>query len=131
MSKIKPFKRKAWGIFYKVSEVSRINEAFIKSLDWPEKLCLGIVFKPLPLQRAAELKAFGKYRMNLSCSSRGKRLGKIYPPVVSAGIESRSPESFAELKKVQGMMIKVLAAKRKGGMDKNFKKHWMNILVHC
>ena len=124
MNAIKPFKRNDWGIFYKVAAASEIDGAFIKSLDWPEKICLGIIFKPLPLNRAAKLKfkTFEKYRMSFSCTSRGKRLRKIYPLVPSVGIESRPPENLTELKKIQGMMVKALAAKRKSGLDKNLKK---------
>lgn len=124
MKVLKPYKKKSWGIFYRVSRVSDISKKLITKLEWPENICLGISFKPMPLKVLLEKKLLlpAEYKATLCCYSQGRGVRKTYPPAPSFGVEVRPPKSFTELKRLQIKMALDFARRRKGGLDKQFKK---------
>lgn len=124
MKALKPFKTNSWGIFYRVNRASDINKQLIDSLEWPENICLGISFKPMPLTALLKnkLRLPPEYRAAICCYSRGRGLRKTYPAAPSFGIETRPPHNFKELKRLQISMAYAFARSKKGGLNKQFKK---------
>lgn len=124
MKALKPYKKKPWGIFYRVNQVCDISKNLITTLEWPENICLGISFKPMPLEALLEkkLRFPAEYKATLCCYSQGRGVKKIYPSVPSFGIEARQPKSFAELKRLQINMALDFAKRQKGGLSDQFKK---------
>lgn len=124
MKALKPYKKKPWGIFYRVNQACDISKNLITTLEWPENICLGISFKPMPLEALLEkkLRFPAEYKTTLCCYSQGRGVKKIYPSVPSSGVAARPPKSFIELKQLQIKMALDLARRQKGGLNDQFKK---------
>jgi len=124
MKALKPHKKKSWGIFYRVNRVCDISKDLIATLEWPENICLGISFKPMPLAALLEkkLRFPVEYKATLCCYSQGRGVKKIYPAIPSFGVESRPPKNFSELKRLQIKMALDFARRQKGGLNKQFRK---------
>jgi len=93
-------------------------------LEWPEDICLGISFKPMPLKALLKnkLRLPSEYRAAICCYSRGRGSRKTYPAAPSFGIETRPPKNLKELKRLQISMAYDFARRKKGGLNKQFKK---------
>lgn len=124
MKALRPYKKMSWGIFYKVNRVRDITKSLIATLEWPDNICLGMSFKPMSLEvfLKNKLRFPSEYKATLCCYSQGRGVRKTYPPVPSFGVEVRPPRNLTELKRLQIRMALDFARRRKGGLDKQFKK---------
>lgn len=124
MKALKPYKKMSWGVFYRVNQVRDITKTLITTLEWPDNICLGMSFKPMSLEvfLKSKLRFPSEYKATLCCYSQGRGVKKTYPPVPSFGVEVRPPKSFTELKQLQIRMALDFARRRKGGLDKQFRK---------
>jgi hypothetical protein len=120
MKKMKPYKITSNAALYRVKDAGQVNQELVDSVDWPKsKVMLGFDFKQLPLVagKPPRFKVSKELDHRIACYSPGIGLKKpeAFP---AAGIEVRSPKSFAELKKVNTLCHKA------------FYKQWGKLVRH-
>lgn len=90
------------GEIYKIAVPRRIDVALLTAHGWSkDEPSVRFEFKKtLKLARLPPVKIPANCLLRLGCSAAGKKLGYSGTAVPAAGIESRTPKSFAELKRV-------------------------------
>lgn len=99
---MKKIKSQNAGVVCSMAAPRRLDNAFVKSLNWPagEKF-IRIKFKaPVALAKLIPSTISGRYMVRLACSSAGKGLRAPVKAPPAAGIEARPPKNFAEHLKV-------------------------------
>lgn len=93
---------KNMGKIYKIAVPRRIDKALMTAHGWSEEEpSVRFEFKTtLKLAKLPPVKIPAGCLLRLGCSAPGKKLGYAGKAVPAAGIESRPPKNFAELKRV-------------------------------
>lgn len=104
----------------------RLDNAFVKSLDWPAgEEFIRIIFKaPAALAKLIPSTISSRYMVRLGCYSTGKGLRAPAKTPAAAGIEARPPENFAEHMKVhkqaRSFFMKTWGSRLTAGLKTSF-----------
>jgi len=105
-------KTSAWknmGKIHKIAIPVRIDTALLTAHGWSkDEPSVRFEFKKaLKLAKLPPVKISANCLLRLGCSAAGKKLGYSAKAVPAAGIESRAPKNFAELKRVSRIAHRV------------------------
>lgn len=109
---------------YKAAAPRRVDAAFMKSFEWPAGADgIAIDMKaPVPLAKLQSVACPPGHSLRLGCHSDGKGVKYAVKNVPAAGIETRPPKNFSELKRVHALARNSYYKTWAGRMYKNFKK---------